>query len=79
MHKASIEAEDRENAPIVIEIIEPMASAIVLVPNIRLDSTMRDRSRAALVLVPNSRPHCIHLTPDEYTIVPQKEPGAKPG
>ena len=55
-----------------------MDSTIVLVPNSRLDSTMRDRSRAALVLVPNSRPRCIHLTPDEYTIVPQKEPGAKP-
>jgi hypothetical protein len=67
MHKASIEAEDRANVPIVIEIIEPM------------DSTLRDRSRAALVLVPNIRPHCIHLTPDEYTIVPQKEPEAKPG
>ena len=60
-----IVAEEQATEPAIIEIIEPV------------DRTTRQRSRLTLIPARRIPRQSIHLKPDEYTIVPQKESGAQ--
>ncbi len=65
MNTRLIAADAQATEPAIIETIEAV------------DSTTRQRARLALMPAKRIARQSLHLKPDEFTIVPQKESGAQ--